>query len=196
MAKAKKARASGVKKKSASKKPAARAAAAKSEPVKPSEVTKLPPASVVTETARLAVENQSKVGTYAGNISDAYRAAKSKGLHPGAHKLAVKLKGIASTNVRKASDFLDHLDYYLEKLGVLKLIENQPELPIASGGETEAEEVAPEKPVAAPKAQRAQPSAQADRTTFPLDDKGTVVRPNFTQPEAEEHIRDAQKALN
>lgn len=174
---------------SSSKPQSAKASAA----VKPSEVKKLPPASTVKNLATLVIENQSKIGTHAGNISDAIRDAKKKGLHPAAFKLAVRLKTQAANNVRKAADFLDHLDFCLDVLGVTKLIEDAPELPMSVEGD--GEKAGDEQPPVAVQSSAPAPAAKAqhsDRSAVQLGD-GTILRPNFSEA-GDRHLRELQEA--
>jgi hypothetical protein len=181
MAKAKKAKPTAKKK--AAPKPAVKAAA--SEAAKPSEVTKLPSEKTVKDVAKVLLENAAQIEDLGGDSSGVVREAKKKGLHPAAFKDALKTLKRVKNDPKTGSVYLSHRDYYEETLGVNKLIADQPELPIDDGGSKPAPETV--KAVA----QKATPSTQP---TVELEG-GTVLRPNFTQPEAEQHLREA-KQLN
>jgi hypothetical protein len=181
MAKAKKAKTSSAKK-PAAKKPAVKAASAA---VKPSEVSRLPSEKLVKDTAKVLLDNAAQIEDLGGDSSGAVREAKSRGLHPAAFKDALKTLKRVRNDPKTGSVYLSHRDYYEETLGVNKLVADQPELPIDDSGSKPAPETV--KAVA----QKATPSAQQ-----PVSDGGTVLRPNFTQPEAEDRIREVSERLN
>lgn len=109
-----------------------KAAAPKTDPVKPSEVMKMPPEATVRAVAKDITATKKEVGDLNDELATVVaEAKKEKGIHPGALKRVAALVAKAKKTDRglaAVATELAHFDYYRDVLGLDKMIQEQGQM--------------------------------------------------------------------